>query len=76
MTRKLTPPNSSPVRHGRVHRLHHQRPLGVVAASDGVVEVLRRVRVVGAADLDGLVLEQALDAWLGWFQWCVCVVGW
>ena len=51
-----------PVLGGRVHRLDQQLPLGVVARRDRLEEVLRRVRVVGAADALGLVVEEGLDA--------------
>ena len=37
-------------------------PLRVVARGDGLEEVLRGVRVVGAADALGLVVEEGLDA--------------
>ena len=53
--------------------MHEERPLGVVARRDRLGQVLRRVAVVGAADEHGLVLEQALDAFLG-FLGCCCVV--
>lgn len=48
----------------RVHRLHAQLPLGKVPRRDGLVQVLRRVRVVGAADGRRLGLEQVLDAFV------------
>ena len=51
-----------PVLRGRVHRLDQQLPLRVVARGDGLEEVLRGVRVVGAADALGLVVEEGLDA--------------
>jgi len=50
---------------GRVHGLDAELPLGKVAPGDGVIEVLGGVAVVLAADHDGLVVQQALDAALG-----------
>ena len=46
----------------RVHGLNVHRPLGVVASSNGILQVLRRVAVVGASDDDSLLLQQELGA--------------
>ena len=45
-----------------VHRLDAERPLGVGAGGDGLVEVLLRVDVARAANCHRLVVQQALDA--------------
>ena len=47
---------------GRVHCLDQQLPLRVIARCDRLEQVLGGVRVVGAADALGLVVEEALDA--------------
>lgn len=46
----------------RVHDLNHELPLGKVACSNGLVQVLGGMAVIGATYSDGLVLEQIFDA--------------
>ena len=46
----------------RVHGLDVHRPLGVVARSNGILQVLRGMAVVGASHDDCLLLQQELGA--------------
>ena len=49
----------------RVSHLDEQLPLGVVASSNGIVQVLSSVAVVAASHCDGLILQQVLHACTG-----------
>lgn len=45
----------------RIHHLNEETPLRIVPGSDGVIEILSSMAVVGSTDLDSFLIEEAFN---------------